>query len=717
MNNDIEKKISEAERSVQKLAELKEQAIVLDESLNECFKKNKEAFEKYMPHILSDFKDFEFNQNLFFISKSGNLNILHTSENAPLYGDDPVKDSKKQVEFFLSHPTFTKIVYGLEKNPRDQIQTEYLNKAIQVSLDARDNLTLLTNVPEFVPSLMVFGIGLGYHLDELISKINSNHYFLYEPDPLLFFASLFIFDWEKLFLKVDKNKSTLNINVGSDPLDYPRDYISQVDVNGRYSASKTFLYLHYKSKKLDVAMEEMHKNYNQQIGGWGFFDDGVFSIGHGYTNLKNKTPILKSNKNISPEIKRKIENLPVFIIGNGPSLDNCIDVIKENRDKVILMSCGTTITTLYRYGIKPDIQLDVERTKHSADKFKFLPADYLKDILALSVNVMHPDYFSYFEKTGYGLKTGEAMTSAFQEKLDRDSVYQALQACNPLVGNLGLSYAYYFGFKNVYLMGIDGGYVKGGLHHSKHSVYYSKDSDEVEAIQNYTTASGVTVEGNFGGEVFSSNLMDQSRYMINILMKEIIKDKKAYYYNCSNGVKFDKIKPLPPEDVFLLDPNIHKKETLDYIYNNFFDAPPLDVSEKDFIDLDGFKSVVSSLKDILDVDYTDRRSFSSVSKKQTDFVNSYRAQGKGKTNLYYLLIGSLNSINAILLTVVYQYDDESEVVEYGKKIIEVWVEYLDAMVERYSNVVGWHDTYDWDGMKLFEEPKSSESEEGDKHVH
>ncbi|TPE54912.1 motility associated factor glycosyltransferase family protein [Maribrevibacterium harenarium] len=704
MSDSFEGMLQEASIQVEKLEKRYKLAIELDRTLNDRFRDNLLAFEHYMPHVLEDYKSFSFDENLLFMSDTGTLNILHPELKQPLYGEDPISASKQQFQAYKKSPKFTRIRYGQEDNPRNQLQTEYLNKVAAFCLEAETQLTPLKQLPDYVPNLLILGIGLGYHLDELLEELNSNHFYIYEPVPEFFWASLMVFNWRSLFERVNEQGLTLNINIGSKPEQFPRDYISQLDLNGRYSASKTFLYLHYHSDVLERVISELHANYNKQITGWGFFDDGVFSVGHGLTNLENEVPILKEKNHISKEIFDKIVDMPVFIVANGPSLDNCIETIKEYRDQVILMSCGSTITTLYRYGIKPDIQLDVERTKHSADKFDYLPASYLEDILALSVNVMHPKYFKYFKRKGYGMKPGETMSSIFSDKIDPARKFAFLQACNPLVGNIALSYSYYFGFRNVYLMGMDNGFVKGGLHHSKNSIYYTAGNEDVKALQNYVEHDGVTVPGNFGRDVFSSHLMDYSRYMINVIMREVAKNKRANYYNCSDGAKFESITPLSPEDVFLLDPPLDHEAVKKYIFENFFEVLPL--SSLDIQALAGreeFAKVVNALISKFDMKLETRADFSLLAKKQIDFVKDFRKLIKGSSYIYYLLVGSLNTFNAMMLTMVYDYEEEQECIKRAKQMLSIWQEYLEAMVVRYDQVIGYHDVYDWDGMKLFKD--------------
>ncbi|MFE8731000.1 6-hydroxymethylpterin diphosphokinase MptE-like protein, partial [Aeromonas hydrophila] len=77
----------------------------------------------------------------------------------------------------------------------------------------------------------------------------------------------------------------------------------------------------------------------------------------------------------------------VFVVGNGPSLDQTIGFIAEHKNKAIIIACGTAVSALYKAGIKPDTYVAVERTKSSADFLHILNAgDFLKDCAFLSVD-------------------------------------------------------------------------------------------------------------------------------------------------------------------------------------------------------------------------------------------------------------------------------------------------------------------------------------------
>ncbi|MGN4935622.1 6-hydroxymethylpterin diphosphokinase MptE-like protein [Aeromonas rivipollensis] len=112
----------------------------------------------------------------------------------------------------------------------------------------------------------------------------------------------------------------------------------------------------------------MAKEFYLLKTGWGFFDDNLFAIAHSATNICDGVPFLLKDRQVDSSYKE----LPVFIVGNGPSLDETIGYLKKYQDSAIIIACGSTVSALYKAGIKPDICVAVERTKSMADFLTFL---------------------------------------------------------------------------------------------------------------------------------------------------------------------------------------------------------------------------------------------------------------------------------------------------------------------------------------------------------
>lgn len=79
-------------------------------------------------------------------------------------------------------------------------------------------------------------------------------------------------------------------------------------------------------------------------------------------NLKTNLPILR------PKHLKRID-LPICVVGNGPSLDGLLPFLKENADKMVVFRRGTALKVLKNARIPVDFQIEIERI------------DYLKDVL------------------------------------------------------------------------------------------------------------------------------------------------------------------------------------------------------------------------------------------------------------------------------------------------------------------------------------------------
>ncbi|MGY2438006.1 6-hydroxymethylpterin diphosphokinase MptE-like protein, partial [Escherichia coli] len=75
------------------------------------------------------------------------------------------------------------------------------------------------------------------------------------------------------------------------------------------------------------------------ISGWGFFDDNVIALSHCVENIRKNIPFLVKGKSLDD----KWREIPVFVIGNGPSLDIAIDKLKSYQHQVIILSCGSAL--------------------------------------------------------------------------------------------------------------------------------------------------------------------------------------------------------------------------------------------------------------------------------------------------------------------------------------------------------------------------------------
>ena len=685
--------LNESIASIEARLRLKEERLVAlrqkDDFFSQRFQQNMQALAEIMPHIYESFQAYTPKNQELFLDQNGDLNIDLAPEK-PLYQGDVKAKALAKIKQVIAEPN--KTVLDITRSKDHPARHVFYNNLIQDELDKGiEGLTPLTEIPDFAGSVFFFGIELGYQLEAFLSLKVVKHLYLYEADADLFYYSLFAIDWRGILDKFNQDGKTIHIIIGLSPKELSQKYAQQLTENGHFMAGMTYLHVAYISPEIQAALDYFVKHYSTQIMGWGFFDDALMGLAHGLKSLpKSKLArITRDESGTAKALPNWMKDIPVFILGNGPSLDNSIELIREVKDKALFICCGTTINTLSRLGIKPDMHVDVERMIHTAQKFEFLEADYLEDILALSVDVMHPDFFKYFKRSGMGLKPGEAITSLILSKARASgdtSEYVQMNHSGPIVANLALSFVNLFGFKNVYFAGVDNGFKDKTAHHSKHSGYYGKDGKET-GFQTFMEEKLVARPGNFGGEVHTTNIMDASRVQLELMLKQLHREKGFTCYNLSDGAKIEGSIPVQPEDAMILDPDINKEKVLDVLYTTFFDKAPEQITSTDtnsLISKDAFNEVVAFLQQGWDESIRTREDVCRL------FWTQYRTLFLLKTtihnHLYDIFVGSFTYSAFAIIKSIYTYQEEAEAVLHSKGIFDIWCDFLQEMPEMADDV-------------------------------
>jgi hypothetical protein len=413
-----------------------------------------------------------------------------------------------------------------------------------------------------------------------------------------------------------------------------------------------------------------------------YYDHARYGIAHTKCSLKNGHLFMK---NVFPRRKFNAQKLPVFVIGNGPSLDECYPYIISNRENVIVVSCGTALKALHSRGIRPDFHAEIEQNRATYDWITQVnDTAYLKEISLLSVNGIHPDTAALFKQTLLCIKEGEASSYIFSEGLKKENIDLAsLSYAYPTVSNLTLNYFVRWGFQYFYLLGVDLGYVDINKHHSSVSAYYKSDGTQVGDYQ-AACGGGIPSVGNFVDEVFTKPEFDVSRKLIEQVIEK--STNKIEVYNCSNGVRIKGAPPLLPEYILLRDVDFNVKlEVEELITHTFYSQLSLygDAILSTY-SMDSFKQSMERFLEIVSKEITDRESAKLSINKQWAFI---REHANAENNLtFFLMHGSSNYIAAIL-TKIYAniLKENDDFVEAFNFVLRTYKEYIKEALYDYSN--------------------------------
>lgn len=689
--------VQDAEKILERLSQQSAQEKAMADVLPARFAANMAAFQQWMPGIADAFRDYIPTRSFrFFCNENGIPNLLWLDDNTAAYGDDPYVDCAKQIESVMQEASLMRFSFGTEKDLFDQLHVQYMNRLVNLYRDAEKTYKTQDGIGQSMPFCIMFGVGLGYQLGYLYEQCTPRTLFIFEPDNDLFYASLFCFDWAPLLQHIHDQHLGLHLFIGQDENNLMDDMLLAINKRGAFLSANLFAFWHYPSPQITRLMERVTREFYILSTGWGFFDDNLFAIAHSVANIQRGIPFLKKDV----KLPAKWQSLPVFVIGNGPSLDAALPLIKKYQDQVILVACGSSISALHKEGITPDIYVAIERTKAVADFIGLLnDPDYLRDILFLSSDVIHPDCHDYFTRSALGFKPNEPIYPLCALHFQAGKRFEALSFINPLVGNIGISMPTTLGFRQIYMFGLDNGYREKGHHHSKHSAYYDQQGNPIEALTKIVTASGgFPVPGNFGGEVVANRLFAASgKVMANMLRQR----PEVTCFNCSDGALVPGATPLPLTELNLdWCSAIHKAPILDYIYQNM--CEPIAVTREQFQDklaVDVFHEVVDALIRYWQKPLQSRDEALERMQQEYEYISALTRSGYN--HIYRVLSGTLNYLFALLSTIAYRFSEEEQSLAVLDQAILIMIEYLEAAKRKYPKALDMQDQVDCEIIQLY----------------
>jgi hypothetical protein len=490
----------------------------------------------------------------------------------------------------------------------DRVGSIHFRKLIH-SLEENIEIEEKTTLPDFYPLLVILGVGLGFHIESILKNRDVSSLIIYEYKLDRFLTSLYTLDWENIYsyFDIDKGHSIQIILATED------NYIAQYGMLWNelvhYTPHFPFTTLFYNHltdathKKIISGIQDNITTFLQQ---WGHYDDEINQYNNARQNL------LQGAKGFHPSTFRVNRNIPVAVIGAGPSLDDRIEQIKKHRDKLIVISCGTTIGTLYKYNIKPDFHVELESDYVVYEAIsKSTTEEYRKGITLLAAVQVNPLCLSLFENSLVYFKDSTALSQLFLNN-DNDIVTSTTPTCT----NAGCAIATQLGFKNIFLFGTDFGFISKDKHHASGSVYYQDEEDisfvlsEANNFEKEKTVETVSIHGE-KMETKPMYFTAQKR------LEECIKyahKRDMKVYNCSDGASIknsnwisnDKFNSILEKITLSINP----KDLVKEIYKNSKKVSAVQIDEKSELLLE----VITSIFDTINKRKSNDNTLLSVSK-------------------------------------------------------------------------------------------------------
>ncbi|MFT6835917.1 MAG: hypothetical protein ACJA0H_001957 [Francisellaceae bacterium] len=399
-----------------------------------------------------------------------------------------------------------------------------------------------------------------------------------------------------------------------------------------------------------------------------YFDHAYYGIAHTKEGMRRKIPVLTSNP--ASKLSYYDKEVPVFIVGNGPSLDSSIEAIKEWQGQAIVVSCGTALQALHRHGITPDFHAEIEQNRSTFDWAVLIgDLDYLKNITLISCNGIHPDTCDLYKDVMIAFKEGESSTVSALNVLGRKN-FETLLNAFPTVSNFAIDLFSTIGFTSIYLIGVDLGFVDVKHHHSKSSGYYQENGEETYDFTKSANTS-LIVPGNFRPKVNTKHEFKVSRQDIEQVTGA--KPKEQEFYNCSDGAKIQGALPLRLDELLIVVTANQKTQIVKKLKTLIFSTKQLvnyvEKFEKHYSQ-DLLIEELNAFETLLEKDVTSKEDVESIINKQKEML--FASYKKGNSLLFYYLYGTVNYANAVLTKLSCNIDQSCEAMVIVKDAIAGW---------------------------------------------
>jgi len=366
--------------------------------------------------------------------------------------------------------------------------------------------------------LVVFGLGLGHHLEELARRTKARWLFIVEPITDFIAHSFRTVDWPAVFARFENQGGGVHIVTQLDPGEMVSGVVRYMNEQGIPYVDGTYVFTHYPLWAFAEARNRLYEAVEFAFINRGYYEDELVMMTNAVTNFAARPFWLIEGR---PRLHRP--ELAV-VVGAGPSLDECLPRLKEIRNRVVLFSAGTALRPLLRNGIVPDFHCELENVPATVDAVnEARKYGDLSQVILMASATVDPRIPPLFRETIYFFRDSVSSTQILGDK------HLPIAGATPTCVNMALSMAAFLGFTDMALFGADCGIRPGGDDHAKDTVY--RDIGLFQKSGDINQRYPVEVEGNFGGVARTNWIYDSCRLML----AEVVQLRSLKVFNASDG--------------------------------------------------------------------------------------------------------------------------------------------------------------------------------------
>ena len=368
----------------------------------------------------------------------------------------------------------------------------------------------------YAPIVLFLGFGLGYHLHMFTKlyadKLHTRKIIVFEDDINLFHLAMEMIDFSHLITHRD-----IHFFVEEDPANsyhqIRKEIIPDRDTILQLRSTKVIplpASISLNDKYFLEALNVFRMASRQQMILAGNDPTDSFI---GIDNMLSNAKHVISNPGIN-QLKDKFKGRPAVTVASGPSLEKNMHLLRDIRDRALIIACDSSLLPLLKRGIKPHIVASLERTAGTGKFYDSAPD--VDGIYLAFCPLVQPDVYDSFR--GGKIIIFRPFSHFKWFHLDKGTL-----PIGPAVSNMAFSIAEHLGCDPIIMIGQDLAFAEDGDTHVEDMRFGERDE--------HYHLSMIEVEGNYGMKVKTSRTWE----IFKTAHEEDISSYKGLCINATEG--------------------------------------------------------------------------------------------------------------------------------------------------------------------------------------
>lgn len=354
-------------------------------------------------------------------------------------------------------------------------------------------------------TVVFYGTGLGYQINDFLRKYPTVNYYIYEPIPALLKAYLAHQSLQDLPVKKlqgiifgDHEEETQRFLQGLIDKNRGELLLVELPMHKQVFAAEYGKFLDLFQKTIRGKRIELHTNY-------------AFQKRWIINSIKNFKEVL-ATPNIVTGAKGRFKNKPALLVAAGPSLNEEIENLRYIKEKGLayIFSVGSAINTLIHYQVYPHAACTYDPSERNQIVFAKLKKEEIKEIpLVFGSSVGYETLENYPGQKYHMITSQDRVASYFLKTKGEDRLDLVSDA--PTIAVVTLQLLHTIGFNPIILVGQNLAY-RGQDRHSAGIDYSSTVTDKQRE-------NGIWVKDVYGRDVLTNQGFNMMRKQLELYIK------------------------------------------------------------------------------------------------------------------------------------------------------------------------------------------------------